>query len=215
MPKGLVGVSDGRVVFGEAVSRIAESLNPLGAAGRIIAESYALTTEMRRINLERTQAADDKEIVLALLDQRRRESSSSLQQMQHKLGQDDITAQALRECMVNMQRETVKPGLPPEVLIAFVDLTKDFTTRLVQHHTEQAGELTLSLDNLLNGAGATALVPAARKSGSGPKPVAESAPKPASREGSGKHSAAGKQDPTRKKTPQKPRDDGRKPGRRG
>jgi hypothetical protein len=56
--KDLASVEGGRVVFGEAVARIAGSLNPLGAVGRVVAESFALTTEIRRINLEGRQNDD-------------------------------------------------------------------------------------------------------------------------------------------------------------
>lgn len=196
MAKSLVRVADGHLVFGETVSRIAESLNPLGVAARLVAESYALTTEMRRINPEKSQAADSKEITLALLDQRRRESSATLRQQQQELGQADTSAQSLRECMVNMQRETVKPGLAAEERIAYVELTKHFTTMLVQHHTEQAGGLAVALDRLLNGTGATALAPASRNARS-------------------QQSTAQRQRPGRRDGVQTPRTAGRDRGRRG
>lgn len=163
MSKGLISLAGGHLVFGEAVSRIAESLSPLGAAGRIVAESYALVTEMRRINLEKSQAADDKEIKLALLERRRRESSATLRQMRVELGRADESARALRDCMVNMQRETVKPGLELEERRAYIDLTQHFTTMLVQHHAELTGGVGVVVDKVLNGAGAAALAPASRQ----------------------------------------------------
>jgi hypothetical protein len=163
--KGLVGLAGGHLVFGEAVSRIADSLSPLGAAGRIVAESYALVTEMRRINLEKSQAADDKEIELALLERRRRESSATLRQMQQELGQADASARALRQCMVNMQLETVKPGLPLEDRRAYIELTQHFTTMLVQHHSDLTGGVAVVVDKVLNGSGAAALAPAPRNPG--------------------------------------------------
>ncbi|MGH1555396.1 hypothetical protein ACRAWF_36790 [Streptomyces sp. L7] len=161
MSNGLVRLSDGHLVFGEAVSRIAESLNPLGAAARLVAESYALTTEMRRINLEKTQAADSsRRSPRRYWIQRRRESSTMLRQQQQELGHADTSAQSLRECMVNMQRETVKPGLASEERIAYVELTKHFTTTARPASTRnRAGGLAVALDQLLNGAGATALAP--------------------------------------------------------
>jgi hypothetical protein len=161
--KGLISLAGGHVVFGEAVARIADSLSPLGAAGRIVAESYALVTEMRRINLEKSQAADDKELKLALLERRRQESSATLQQMRKELGRADASARALRECMVNMQRETVKPGLDLEERRAYMDLTQHFTTMLVQHHAELTGGVGAVVDKVLNGAGAAALAPAPRQ----------------------------------------------------
>ncbi|HKS48558.1 MAG TPA: hypothetical protein VJT49_26290 [Amycolatopsis sp.] len=180
MSKSLVSLAGGHLVFGEAVSRIADSLSPLGAAGRIIAESYALVTEMRRINLEKTQAADAKEVTLALLERRRQESSATLHQMQQELGRADLSAQALRQCMVNMQLETVKPGLPLAERRAYIELTQHFTTMLVQHHSDLTGGVAVVIDKVLNGPGATALAPASRDSGSR---------KPAPRHSSGQQSA--------------------------
>ncbi|GAA4523689.1 hypothetical protein [Amycolatopsis samaneae] len=164
MSKSLVSLAGGHLVFGDAVSRIAESLSPLGAAGRVIAESYALVTEMRRINLEKTQTADAKEITLARLEQRRQESSATLHQMQGELGRADISARSLRECMVNMQRETVKPGLPLAERRAYIDLTQHFTTMLVQHHADLTGGVAVVVDKVLNGSGAAALAPPSRGS---------------------------------------------------
>lgn len=165
MAKSLVSMAGGHLVFGDAVSRIAESLSPLGAAGRILAESYALVSEMRRINLEKTQAADAKEVTLALLEARRQESSASLRQLRDGLGQADLSAQDIRRCMVNMQAETVKPGLALAERRAYIELTQHFTTMLVQHHTDLTGGVAVIVDQVLNGAGATALAPASRPSG--------------------------------------------------
>lgn len=160
---GLVTVEGNAVRFSESVARIADSLSPLGPAGRCVAESYALNTEMRRVG--ESKAAHDKEITLALLDQRRRESSTTLRQMQKHLGRADRSAAALRECMVTMQRETVKPGLALEERRAYIDLTSHFTTMLVQHHSDLTGGVANVIDKVLNGSGAAALAPAARKPG--------------------------------------------------
>ncbi|HUQ54997.1 hypothetical protein [Lentzea sp.] len=157
MSNGLVRVTGESVQFTDSVSRIAKSLSPLGEAGRHVAESYALNAEMQRLKLRETRAADDKEITLKLLDQRRRESSASLRQMRKHLGRADASAGALRECMVTMQRETVKPGLPLAERRAYVELTQHFTTALVQHHSDLTGGVAKVIDKVLNGSGAQAL----------------------------------------------------------
>lgn len=166
MSKSMVSLAGGHLVFGEAVSRIAESLSPLGAAGRVIAESYALVTEMRRINLEKVQAADAKEITLALLEQRRQESSATLRQMREGVGQADLSARDIRQCMVNMQLATVKPGLSASERRAYSELTQHFTTMLVQHHSDLTGGVAVVVDKVLNGSGATALAAVSRDAGS-------------------------------------------------
>ena len=156
---GLVTVEGSHVRFSESVARIADSLSPLGEdTGRCVAESYALATEIRRINSEK--AAHDKEVRLAVLDQRRRESTATLRHMQKELGRADRSASALRECMVNMQRETVKPGLALAERRAYIELTQHFTTMLVQHHSDLTGGVADVIDKVLNGSGAAALAPA-------------------------------------------------------
>ncbi|MCR3753793.1 hypothetical protein [Lentzea californiensis] len=157
---GLVTVEGRQVGFTDALSRVAEQLSPLGDAGRCVAESYALATEIRR--LSEAKAVDDKEVKLALLDQRRRESTATLRSMREELGRADRSASALRECMVNMQRATVKPGLELAERRAYIDLTQHFTTMLVQHHSELTGGVADVIDKVLNGSGAAALAPARR-----------------------------------------------------
>jgi hypothetical protein len=153
----LVTVEGNQVRFSEAVSRVADSLGPLGPAARCVAESYALGTEIDRVG--QAGASHDREVKLAVLDQRRRESSATLRSMQKELGRADKSAVALRECMVNMQRATVQPGLELAERRAYIDLTRHFTTMLVQHHTELTGGVATVIDKVLNGSGATALAP--------------------------------------------------------
>jgi hypothetical protein len=155
-PSGLIRFTGDQVNFEQSVSRIAEQLKPLGDAGRHVAESYALDAEIRR-------TADDQQLKLKVLAQRRKESSATLRQMQKELGRADVSAGALRECMVNMQRETVKPGLPLAERRAYVELTQHFTTMLVQHHSDLTGGVADVIDKVLNGSGAAALAP--RRSG--------------------------------------------------
>ncbi|MDX8048618.1 hypothetical protein SK571_04445 [Lentzea sp. BCCO 10_0798] len=158
---GLVTFEGRDVGFTDALSRVAEQLTPLGAAGRCVAETYALTTEIRRVH--EAKAVDDREIRLAVLDQRRRESTATLRGMQKELGRAGKSAAALRECMVNMQRATVRPGLELAERRAYIDLTQHFTTMLVQHHSELTGGVADVIDKVLNGSGAVALAPARRK----------------------------------------------------
>lgn len=155
---GLVTVDGRDVGFTDALSRVAEQLEPLGDAGRCVAETYALATEIRRIT--EAGAVADREVKLAVLHQRRRESTASLRSMRKELGRADKSAAALRECMVNMQRATVKPGIELAERRAYIELTQHFTTLLVQHHSDLTGGVADVIDKVLNGSGATALAPA-------------------------------------------------------
>ena len=87
MSRSLVSMVDGHLVFGDAVARVADSRSPLGAAARIVAESYACLTAMRELNLAGRQARDDHEARMAVLQNRRVEASASLRQMRNRVGQ--------------------------------------------------------------------------------------------------------------------------------
>jgi hypothetical protein len=150
-------MANGHLVFGEAVSRVAEALSPLGAAARIVAESCALVVEMREINLEGRRVANDKEVKLTALANRRAESSAALREMRSRLGNADVSAQSLRQSLMDMQREMVKGSLEEKKL--YKELIQTITTALVSHHAEQGGALVGAIDAVLNGSGSAANAP--------------------------------------------------------
>ncbi|NUR59066.1 MAG: hypothetical protein HOV87_10400 [Catenulispora sp.] len=214
MSNGPARVVNGRVVFGEAVTQAAQALNPIGAVGRILAETYALTAEMRRISLEKNQNAGDKEIALAVLEQRRQASSATIQNSRDLLGSSEVSLKALRKGVAAMQRELVKPGLSLEDRSLFADMTKTFTAQLLQRHKDQAGESTIPLDRLLNGPSAVALAQSLgrpdreRKSPSGERKKAEE-------QGTAPKNAKSKAKPSSQPKPKpESRDGGRARGRR-
>jgi hypothetical protein len=109
--KDLVSVENGQVVFGRAVADLAEALNPLGAAARIVAESCACITEMRRLNLEDRQLEAAKVERLANLEDRRVVVTASLHEMHTRVGQAELNARELRLSIDNMQRTLMKPNI--------------------------------------------------------------------------------------------------------
>lgn len=155
---GLVTVQGDNVRFSETVSRVAKTLRPLGPLGQYIAESYALNTEMRRVESESPRR---KEIVLALLDQRRQESSATLRHARKHLGGVEKNAVAMRECLLEMQRKAVKPGLALEERQMYIGLTERLTTLLVEQHKELGDDVTAVVDKVLNGGGARNVASAA------------------------------------------------------
>jgi hypothetical protein len=150
-------MANGHLVFGEAVSRVAEALSPLGAAARIVAESCALVVEMREINLEGRRVENDKEVKLTALANRRAESSAALREMRSRLGNADVSAQSLRQALMDMQRQMVKGSLEEKKL--YKELIQTITTALVSHHAEQGGALVGAIDAVLNGSGSAANAP--------------------------------------------------------
>ena len=112
MSEGLISVANGHVTFGEAVSRVADSLSPLGAAARIIAQSCALAVDLRELTLESHRIDNSQEVKLTELADRRAASSSTLREMRTQSGDVAVTSQGLREALACAQRQMVKPGLP-------------------------------------------------------------------------------------------------------
>jgi len=83
--EGLVSTLNGRPVFSDAVSRVADSLSPLGAAARIFAESCALAVDLRELSLESRRIDDSREVTLTQLADRRATSSAALAEARTQL----------------------------------------------------------------------------------------------------------------------------------
>jgi len=151
MSKDLVSFRNGHLVFSDAVSRVAESLSPLGAASRIVAESYTCLIAMREINLEGRKVENDKQLQLAQLSHRRAKASAALRQMQNRVGQAELTAQNMRQCIVDMQKALVKPDTSLAQKKIFLQAIRDFGHILLQQHCQQGNELVRQIDSVLNG----------------------------------------------------------------
>jgi hypothetical protein len=162
MSEGLVSMANGHLVFGEAVSRVADSLSPLGAAARIVAQSCALVVEMRELNLEGRRIDNAQEVKLTELADRRARSSAGLREMRTRLGEVEVSAQSLRESLVHAQRQMVRQGLRHEDRVLYKEIIQTVTLALVDHHAKQGGALVGALDVVLNGA---------RSSGAGSVPL--------------------------------------------
>jgi hypothetical protein len=171
MAKDLVSLKNGHLVFGDAVSRVAESLSPLGAASRIVAESYTCLIAMREINLEGRRVENDKQLQLAKLSSRRTEASAALREMQNRVGQAELTAQDMRQCIVNMQKELVKPDTSLAQKKVFLEAIRNFGDILLKQHSQQGNELVRQIDSVLNGSDSVGPYPVpvnARQRGSAP-----------------------------------------------
>lgn len=152
MGKDLVTVENGQVVFGHAVSRLAESLSPLGAAARIFAESCACITKMRRLNLEGRRIEANKAERLVSLEDRRVTVAATLSSMHTRVGQAELNARGMRQCIDNMQRTLVEPNVPLEDKQLCLEALRICTTNLVNQHSTHGDELVRTIDSVLNGA---------------------------------------------------------------
>lgn len=152
----LVGVENGQVVFGDAVSRLAEVLNPLGAVAGLVAQSCACITEMRRLNLEGRKIDADKTERLVGLENRRVAVGSALRGMHKEVGHAELSAQSLRRSIDTMQRALVNPRVPITEKRLLVETLRFFTAELVNQHSVSGDGLVRAIDTVLNGSGAAA-----------------------------------------------------------
>jgi hypothetical protein len=157
--RSLVNMENGHLVFGDAVSRVADSLSPFGAAARIVAQSCALLVDMREINLEGRRIEGAKEVRLTELTDRRRTSAEGLRQMRSQLQNVRTSAQDIRQMLHVAQREIVKQHLRHEDRQLWVQVIQTCTQGLVDNTGNSWDGLVRGLDTFLNGSGATPAPP--------------------------------------------------------
>jgi hypothetical protein len=150
----LVREVQGRIVFGDAVSKIADCLSPLGAAARIVAEAGAVTVELRRLSLEGRQIEADRLESMARLGNRRSDASHTIGAMRQTADGNERTAQRFRACITNMERKICEPGISLEMMEVFGNLMRDFAAQLVDNTAKGGQVLTGQIHEILNGEGA-------------------------------------------------------------
>ncbi|WP_203789331.1 hypothetical protein [Paractinoplanes rishiriensis] len=149
--KPFVGVTDGRVTFGEAVARVTESLNPLGAIGKVIAESTACAVALKELEVAGRRIDAETEVVLTKLANRRQESAASLRQLRQQAGGIERTAEQLRRCIRNMQAALARPRTTVEEAQVYAALIRGFSDDLLSHHDQQGNQVLSGIDRVLNG----------------------------------------------------------------
>ncbi|WP_372670295.1 hypothetical protein [Amycolatopsis kentuckyensis] len=149
MSRELVGFENGRIVFGQAVSHLAEALNPLGAAARIFAESCACAVEMRELNVEGRRIDAAKVERLTALADRRVAVGESLKSMHDRVGHAELNAKDLRKNMGEMQLHLVKPGVSLAEKQLYLEALRFLTENLVNQHSVHGDELVRHVDSVL------------------------------------------------------------------
>ncbi len=148
--KPFLGVSDGRVTFGEAVARVTESLNPLGAIGKVIAESTACAVALKELDVAGRRIDAETEVALTRLANRRQDSAASLRQLRQQAGGIELTAQQLRQCIRNMQAALARPRTTVEEAQVYAALIRGFSDELLSHHNQQGNQVLSGIDRVLN-----------------------------------------------------------------
>lgn len=150
----LVREIQGRIVFGDVVSKVADCLSPLGAAARIMAEAGAVTVELRRLSLEGRQIEADRLESVARLDHRRSDVSHTIAAMRQTADENALTAKRLRKSMANMERILCEPGLPLPVLEFYGAVMRDVMAELADNTVNGGQVLNVQIHEILNGEGA-------------------------------------------------------------
>lgn len=153
MSEGLVSTLNGRPVFSDAVSRVADSLSPLGAAARIFAESCALAVDLRELSLESRRIDNSREVTLTQLADRRATSSAALAEARTQLGDVIVTADSLRRSLDRAQRRMEQPNIPHQDRVLYAQVLQSVAPLLVSHTAAARGMLVGALDSILNGPG--------------------------------------------------------------
>ncbi len=151
MTNQLATVANGRVAFGDAVARVVESLSPLGAAARMIAESTACAVAMKELDVAGRRIDADTEVTLARLENRRNDAAASLQELRRQVGRTDLTAEALRKCIRNMQQALGRRGTTAAEARVYAELIHGFSADLLNHHSQQGNQVLTGIDMVLNG----------------------------------------------------------------
>ena len=159
MSEGLVDTANGHLVFGDAVSRVADSLSPFGAAARIVTQSCALAIELRQLSLESKRIDHGKEVTLRSLEARRALSTSALQQLRSELSGEKVNAQSLRQMIAFAQMEMTKQGLLYEDRVLWAQIIQTYGPLLVDHTAASGSVLVSAIDAVLNGSGSGRQVP--------------------------------------------------------
>ncbi|QKV79747.1 hypothetical protein [Amycolatopsis sp. Hca4] len=153
LSREMVSVENGRIVFGQAVSQLAESLNPLGAAAKAVAEVSACITEMGRLKVESKRIdADSGERLTALAD-RRAAVGAALQEMRNSGALAGVSARGLLECIAKEQQHLVQAkSFDQQQLHA--NLVEVLGKLLVSETASGRTGLGDHIDKVLNGSGA-------------------------------------------------------------
>lgn len=159
MSKGLVETANGHLVFGDAVSRVADSLSPFGAAARIVTQSCALAIELRQLSLESKRIDHGTEVAVRSLEDRRALSTSALRQLRSELSGGKVNTQSLRQMIVAAQREMTKQGLHHEDRVLWAQIIQTYGPLLVDHTAASGNVLVGAIDAVLNGSGSGRQVP--------------------------------------------------------
>jgi hypothetical protein len=147
----LVREVDGHLVFGAAVARIAETLSPVGAAARAVAEVAAAGVELRRLALEGKQIEADKIEALLRLEYRHVKAGKSIHPTLWIVTLTEVDAEQLRDVITAVQEAIFPPGVSLAEKEVYQDVLYAYSTRLVESDVASGNALADQLEKILSG----------------------------------------------------------------
>jgi hypothetical protein len=145
-------------ISAETVSRLAESLRPLGPAARVVAELTACVTEMRRLKVDGKQIDASKDERLAALADRRAAVSGALQGMRNNGELLRLSASGLLDCINTEQRRLAQINSLKKQQLSLT-LIEVLGNLLSAETAKGRAGVTDYIDGVLNGAGAPVWMP--------------------------------------------------------
>jgi hypothetical protein len=122
----------------------------------MVTEAAAMGVELRRLTLQGQQIEADRLVGLARLENRQIEAGATIQGMHRTVATHERTARELRQCLINLQRDLLKPGVGRWQQELYGDLMREVMSQLNANHAIGGQTLTGNIHEILNGEGALA-----------------------------------------------------------
>jgi hypothetical protein len=151
MSDELVQFNGGRLVFSEAVGRVAEALHPLGPAARMVAETCALGIELKRLSNEGKQLEADRIRGLAELAGRRTDADSSFDLMRDKAARHKEYADGINESLRELRKTFTDPRTSLAVKQMCMQMMTTFAREANNRAASDGDDITEGIDSILNG----------------------------------------------------------------
>jgi hypothetical protein len=147
----LVRKVNGNFVFGEAVTRVAETLSPFSAAARMVTEVAAVAVEVRKLQLEGKRIEAEQMESQLTLRHRNSHVGKTLKDMHQTVNRTDNTAREYLALIGAVQREMLKRGVPLADKEIYLRILETHTGALISNHVEGGSMLTAQMHEVLGG----------------------------------------------------------------
>lgn len=149
----IVSKIDGRLVFGDAVARVAETLSPFSAAARAVTEVAAVAVQVRELQLEGKRIEAEQMEALLQLKHRHSHVNGSLQDMHRTVNRTDVIARE-HLALIGAAQKKILADVPAADKEIYLRLIEMHSTTLTTNHVQGGSMLTAQIHEVLNGDGA-------------------------------------------------------------